>query len=390
MGSGKTTWVIDEVLNRHFEKNILYITPYLDEIDRIRQKTKREIYDPKYTDNSKLENIRELLSYQVDIASTHALFMRFDEDCKQVLQQGKYTLILDETLTAVMPYKFQNSEDFDYLIANGDIRVKDNGMIEWIGTDLDTRFNDVRTLSKNQCLFRVDDKFYLWLFPPDIFGLFENVYIMTYMFDGSIMKYYFDLYNIQYELKSIAMVDGKRCLTEYYQPDKQCIRERIKVHNGRLNNIAVYCKDTALSSSWCGRSQNRQKMEQLQKNMVNFVINMVKVKSSETMWTTYKKCKSLLSYKGYAKGFIACNSRATNEYADRTCLMYCCNWYENPEIVKFFSRYGVMVQQDKIALSNLLQWVWRSNIRVPDSDKIINIYIPSRRMRELFLEWLKE
>jgi len=36
-------------------------------------------------------------------------------------------------------------------------------------------------------------------------------------------------------------------------------------------------------------------------------------------------------------------------------------------------------------LSELIQWVWRSAIRDGNS---INIYIPSSRMRNLFIEWL--
>ena len=118
---------------------------------------------------SKLENISKLLSQQMDIASTHELFKRFDDNCKQALKDNKYTLILDETLTAVTPYKFKNSDDFKYLIGKEEIRVNENGLIEWIGTDLDMRFN----------------------------------------FDGSLMKYYFDLYNIKYQLKSIQKIDNE-------------------------------------------------------------------------------------------------------------------------------------------------------------------------------------
>ena len=38
-----------------------------------------------------------------------------------------------------------------------------------------------------------------------------------------------------------------------------------------------------------------------------------------------------------------------------------------------------------LALSEMLQWVWRSAIR---DDKPINLYIPSRRMRELLIDWI--
>ena len=37
------------------------------------------------------------------------------------------------------------------------------------------------------------------------------------------------------------------------------------------------------------------------------------------------------------------------------------------------------------ALSEMLQWIWRSRIRQGES---INIYVPSKRMRNLLLDWL--
>ena len=390
MGGGKTTWVIDEILNKNFEKNILYITPYLTEVKRIIDTSKRKIYEPQCKGTSKLENISKLLSQQMDIASTHELFKRFDDSCKQALRENKYTLILDETLTAVTPYSFKNNDDFKYLIEKKEIRVKENGLIEWIGTDLDMRFSDVRTLSKNECLFIVNGKFYLWLFPHEIFNLFEEVFILTYLFDGSLMKYYFDLYNIEYQLKSIGKINDEYKLTTYFKPDKQKIRERIRVYEGKLNkNLGLY-KDTSLSATWCRQSYNSSKIEQLKNNLTNYVKHIVGTNSNNTMWTTYEKVKSKLSNKGYARGFVPCNSRATNEFSDRTCLMYCCNWYEHPEVVKFFNQFDIEVSQDKTALSNLLQWLWRSNIREPDSDKTIEIYIPSVRMRRLFVEWLND
>lgn len=41
--------------------------------------------------------------------------------------------------------------------------------------------------------------------------------------------------------------------------------------------------------------------------------------------------------------------------------------------------------EDDYALSEMIQWVWRSAIR---DGKEIWVYIPSRRMRELFQNWL--
>lgn len=389
MGAGKTTWTIEELLNKNLNENILYVTPYLNEVKRIKNETTRKIIEPVNKGRGKIENISKLLSNQMDIASTHELFRRFDSNCKTALMENNYTLILDETLTAVEPYHFAGKQDYLYLLENNDIKVTDDGLIEWIGSELDTRFDDVRILATNKCLFKVDEKFFLWHFPHEIFKLFKNVYILTYLFNGSLMKYYFDLYDIKYELKSIHKINDKYSLGEYIKPNKEPYRQRLEIFSGNLNdNISQ--KDNMLSVSWCKNRYNKDEILRIQKNFYNYCRNIIKASSKKIMWTCYKDCKQKLSGKGYSKGFVACNCRATNDHKNATCLMYGVNWYENPEITKFFKQHGIQIDQDMIALSTLLQWIWRSNIRISDSTKKINIYIPSKRMRNLLVHWLND
>ena len=61
--------------------------------------------------------------------------------------------------------------------------------------------------------------------------------------------------------------------------------------------------------------------------------------------------------------------------------------YYNPIIKQFFIDKGVSVDEDIWALSELIQWVFRSAIREGNN---INIYIPSERMRNLLIEWLNK
>ena len=88
MGSGKTTWAKKELLEKQFDKNFLYITPYLDDKDAVTKNNynhknlKRDMVQPKPMGKSKLDNIVDLLNAQFDIASTHELFRRFDDRCK--------------------------------------------------------------------------------------------------------------------------------------------------------------------------------------------------------------------------------------------------------------------------------------------------------------------
>ena len=85
--------------------------------------------------------------------------------------------------------------------------------------------------------------------------------------------------------------------------------------------------------------------------------------------------------------FVPSNARGTNEYADRDVLVYACNLYPNPYIQRFFAEHGVHLDTDAFALSALIQWVWRSAIRKPEPQPI-QLYIVSRRVSDLFEQWL--
>lgn len=194
-------------------------------------------------------------------------------------------------------------------------------------------------------------------------------------------------YDIKYTTKSIRGSYGNYQLVDYYKPDKKPYQKRIKVYEGNFNkNIPT--KENVLSTSWSNQSYNSKHLRQIQKNMYNYIHNVTKSKSDDVMWTSTKANKSKLKGKGYTNGFVSCNARASNDYKDRTCLMYAVNWYINPEINKFFLQNNIRVNQDAIALATMLQWIWRSNIRVSDSNQQINIYVPSARMRKILYQWI--
>lgn len=83
--------------------------------------------------------------------------------------------------------------------------------------------------------------------------------------------------------------------------------------------------------------------------------------------------------------FVPCNARATNDFADRTVLLYLVNRYLNPEIKKYFAKRGFPLDEDQFATSEMIQWIWRSAIR---KNKPIQLFIPSSRMRGLLYDWL--
>lgn len=109
-----------------------------------------------------------------------------------------------------------------------------------------------------------------------------------------------------------------------------------------------------------------------------------KIELTDTFPSVYQEWKQQKS-KGNTKGFVACNARATNEFKEKESLAYVVNRFMNPHEKKFFSVRGIEVNEDMYALSELIQWIWRSRIR---KGKAINLYIPSKRMRSILEEYL--
>ena len=146
-------------------------------------------------------------------------------------------------------------------------------------------------------------------------------------------------------------------------------------------------RDTDLSKSWYTRNKNNTSIKVLKNNIINFFRNIRDDNSSDNIWTTFKDYQSLLKGKGYTKGFLPLNSRATNEYRDRTSVVYPVNRYLNPFVKNFFGINGINVDENGFALSEMLQFIWRSAIR---DGKDIWVYIPSIRMRNLLKQWIKQ
>ena len=128
-------------------------------------------------------------------------------------------------------------------------------------------------------------------------------------------------------------------------------------------------------------------MKALKNNIYNYLNNICDGNSNDNIWTTFKDYQNQLKGKGYTKAFVSVNSRATNEYRDRHNIVYPVNRFLNPYVKSFFTSNGIEINENGWALSEMLQFIWRSAIR---DGKEINVYIPSKRMRNLLKAWIEE
>lgn len=383
MGAGKTTWALNKIEHAPPWQKFIYITPFLSEVDRVLKTVKsRKFVQPTNAADGgrKLNSLKKQIENGENIAATHALFEMADDELIELLHASNYTLILDEVMDVIEKASVSPA-DMRLLLDKHYIEIVDNRVI-WTAPEIEYeygRFDDIKLLAKAGNLFYHRDRFLIWAFPPQVFNAFENIYVMTYLFKAQIQRYYFDLYKIKYEFNSIK--DGH--IEEYDQAadNREELYKLIDLYDGPHNQHGE--QRTAFSTGWLER-RNADELIEIQKSISSYVRRITKAKTKEVLWTTKQSVKTYLQGKGYTKGFIPMNMRATNDYSDRSVLIYAYNRFMNPFEKSFFQDNGVAVNEDLLAVSDLLQWIWRSRIR---NGKPIKLYLPSSRMRSLLKAW---
>lgn len=390
MGSGKSSAAIN-LMNKDKENNYIYITPYLSEVARVKKESTRRFYEPKVHSKDgqilfKQEAFHELLREKKNIVSTHSLFLMSNEETKELIYANDYILILDEVMDVVRQITLKE-HDLESMLALDFIRIDpDTGLVTWNEDKKhkSTAYDYIKNLCKNKSLYVYKDDMFMWTFPVHIFESFKDVYILTYLFDAQIQKYYYDFHKLDYEYYYATDEFGEYTFIQGIYDDRD-VKEKLKglidVYEGNLNKIGDL--DFSLSKSWY--SKRKDSLTVLKNNTENYFKNIVKAKSKDIIWTTFKNYEPDVKGRGYSRSFIPLNLRATNDYMDRHYLAYTVNLFMNPVIKKFFYKQGVETNEDLYAISELLQWIWRSAIR---NDEKIYLYLPSKRMRELFFKWL--
>lgn len=392
MGAGKSQSIINHI-NKDKESRFLVITPYLDEVKRYKKFCAGKDFKTPLFENggTKLDDIKRLISKGENIISTHALFQRFDNELIDMCRAANYVLIMDEVANVVDEYSI-SKQDYQVLVSTyTDINPETRQLIwkneydNYIG-----KFENEKRLCDLGSLVSYGDSLMVWLFPIETFNSFREIYILTYRFDLQLQKYYYDYYGLPYKYLSVA---GDSIGT-YHLVDYSDDINYIKYDYSKLIHICeieklnmIGDRDADLSKSWYERNKRNISMSILKNNISNFFRNIRNDCSTDNIWTTFKDYQSYLKGKGYTKGFLPLNSRATNEYRDRTSVVYPVNRYLNPFVKNFFTTNGIKVDEDGYALSEMLQFIWRSAIR---DGKDIWVYIPSIRMRNLLKQWIRE
>lgn len=401
MGSGKTSAAIDLINSRPGQK-FIYASPYLAEAERIKEACPSARFaEPSGNIEEyhfrKKDHTEALLGSGCNVATTQQTLRRYSAGMAESIYRQKYTLILDECIDVLERVESGfNAYDIGLLEAGGYVK-RDGDRLKSTGVPFGGEgYTEIFDILRTRELVYMDigeggGASFCWMLPVWLFSSFKDVYVLTYLFEGQNLAYFMDAYGLEYEYIGVKCEDRCYRFTEpgerWEAPEyTRSLSGMIHIcDNVRLN--AVGENRCSLSKTWFEKEENAEGIHALRCGMANYFRNVNAWSGADDrLWGTYCDARGKLKGKGYTKCFLPFNARATNEYRDRTCLIYAANVFMNVNDKKYYYSIGANVNENMYALSVMIQWVWRSAIR---EGKEIWIYIPSRRMRVLFEQWME-
>lgn len=400
MGTGKSSAAIT-YMNEHKNDRFIYITPYLEEAERIKAGCpEMNFIEPSgkiaQYHFKKSEHTAALIKQGRNIATTHQAFKMYSGEMLEDIRKYGYRLIIDENVDVLERFDCQ-PDDIQIAIDAGYITEND-GVYHLIRDDYSGqlyrelfRFMKIHQLIKIEAETAngVQEHLFYWVLPPELITAFKDVIILTYLFSGQGLHHFLEIYNLPYEFIGIQKCeDGKFRFSEYpgYTPEYVThLSSMIHIlDNEKMNSVGDDLH--ALSMNWYDKKDDE--VEHLRKNVYNYVNNIWRdAPANEKMWGCFNSYGHKIQGKGYTKSFLTFNAKATNTYRNRKYLIYIVNLFMNVNDKLFYKKHGIEVDEDAYALSIMVQWIWRSAIR--DGDEIY-LYIPSRRMRTLLINWIRE
>ena len=396
MGSHKTSKII-EWMEENYNERYIYLSPLLSEVGeggRLSQSLSKITFEYPSSGGgkTKCESLLELLEAGANISCTHSLYMSLTDRHLALIEDLGYILVIDEEVDVIDGFDRYTCGDYNWLYKHGMIQKSDaDGMVSWIGDqDLaqDAKYYMFKQYCDSQCLYvtKRSNSMMVTQLPIRLMTVAKRVVVLTYMFEGNVLSCFLKLKGV--ETKTFSEI-------ETVIVDKGHVRSLI---NLLPQNKSI---SWGLTSSWYSKATKSQ-LDAIAKHIRNTAIK-AGADFDDLMYTLPKdrhirigsKESNLVKPKGYYQKrvdgvyqycWLAAQTRATNDYAHKSVLVHCYDRHPLVSVDSYLSDYGVPVDKQVFALSELLQWIWRSRIR---NGSDITVSIASKRMYNLFVDWLK-
>ena len=392
-GSGKTTRMIE---NFKEDKKYLVILPLLTEVDRVIEASKDiEFVQPHANDNdqgTKTSSLEGHLLLGSNIATTHKMYERLVPMVKAGLLDD-YDIIIDEVPDVVKSVTSKSRTSIQEFYVNAGYMDVD------VGTGLvrptskwrqnqeqvsDTLSPKILKYAESGCLYLQDGEMFIWALPQCILSAGNSVTVMTYKAEGSMLLSYLRKLGLSFE------VSNDNDMEEDFRTKAA---ELITIEDiGALSKLKLTYsgQEKGISSSSYYSKVSRSLKNLKERTLVGVDINNILITCKKDAWL--KASNDNQPKPGvFAKNsrlkdvnWISNTTRGTNDYIHCSHLVYLYDQNINPVVARWLGDSS-RAFNDAYALTELIQWVWRSRVRKGET---ITLYLPSPRMRRLFEEWL--
>lgn len=409
MGCGKSESIFKWIDSNPNEKYI-YVSPNLTEVGttgRIHSSVSCVEFNSPTIDSSatKLDDLNRLLSEGKSIACTHNLYLSMDNYSMSLIKKYGYIVILDEEINVMQSYKQYSFKDIVWLMKEGYIeRDEKDGSVIWLKED--DLLND-----REHCYFfckNLCDKKSLYLtrfdinsstakqvmmvtqIPIKLIECAKRCIAVTYMFNGSVLDSFLKLKGFKIkafndvvllqkkpsELKDlITLVPPDNKTSKYPMTstwwESKALKEHVKdIQNYILRNSRKYGVVPENVMWTCPKSRAKSENDGSRKQLLN-PIGFVYYKVDDVK----KPC------------WLSSNTRATNDFADKTVMIQCYNRYPLHDVASYLQDYGQPVDADRFCVSEVTQWFFRGCIR---KGQPMVWCCANQRVYDLMVKWLDD
>ena len=404
-GSGKTTRMIE---NFKEDQKYLVILPLLSEINRVIEASNDvEFVQPDDKQGTKTNSLESHLLLGKNIATTHEMYERLVPMIRDGLLDD-YDIIIDEVpkVVEMVTSKSKTSIqefylDAGYLDVDATTGLVRPTMKWWQNRDevSDTLSPKILTYAETGCLYLQEGKMFIWALPQSILTSGMSVTVMTYKSEGSMLLAYLRKLGLPYAVSNDNSSEEdfrEKAAKLITIEDIPALSKTNFSHTGQVKGMS--------SSSYAAKVARSLKNLK-ERKLVGIDINNILLTSMKDAWikaandnnrdaedgdeTTKKNSKPGVFAKGSRMkdvNWIANTTRGTNDYMYCSHLIYLYDQNINPVLARWLGD-STQAFKDAYALTELIQWVWRSRVRRGEP---VTLYLPSPRMRRLFEEWLND
>jgi len=394
-GFGKTTQLL-----RSFQpdRRYLVVVPLLTEVDRVINEACVPFHEPQVDSGvgTKADSLEMLLKRGVNIVTTHQLYRDIVFLAKAGLLDG-YDIYVDEVPEVLSSYGEVKPESLrEFYLGRGYAIISPEGQL--IPTEKwhqdhelvsDTLKENLYRLAASGMLYVVDDTFLIWAYPQELLRAGRSFTVMTYQARGSLLLPYLD-----------------RCGIPYVHDVDPVADLRARQDAARLIELRGMPRLKKLKLSYSGQTRAKaEERELVSRALLGLRRGDLRDVPLESVLITCAKDNWYAGGKGpkdvavpkqgpYAKGsklfegvsWIPNTTRGTNDYAHASHLIYLYDQYPNPAFLRFLGLPNVTEAQDRYALAELLQVIYRTRVRKAEP---VVVYLPSDRMRRLLDDHLE-